>query len=199
MMHHPSPLFGTRRPDRLDREPAESFETVTRAPDVELRICRFDGSFTLYARAVGAATWNLQTTYSRLDLPSATQVGVNYQQYGMLVIEAKDKVNTAHAMLPEGQLKTELDAAMDAYTDAAQAWSIKFREFSTYLYAGEEPGKTLIPKYALKTFEHKRSVLNASGNIIRIDDQASLPDAALPLIWAAANMHVDRASSLLNQ
>ncbi|PYS93971.1 MAG: hypothetical protein DMF64_03000 [Acidobacteria bacterium] len=132
-------------------------------------------------------------------IQAATQVGVNYQQYGMLVIEAKDKVNTAHAMLPEGQLKTELDAAMDAYTDAAQAWSIKFREFSTYLYAGEEPGKTLIPKYALKTFEHKRSVLNASGNIIRIDDQASLPDAALPLIWAAANMHVDRASSLLNQ
>jgi hypothetical protein len=132
-------------------------------------------------------------------IQAATQVGVNYQQYGMLVIEAKDKVNTAHAMLPEGQLKTELDAAMDAYTDAAQAWSIKFREFSTYLYAGEEPGKTLIPKYALQTFEHKRSVLNASGNIIRIDDQASLPDAALPHIWAAANTHVDRASSLLNQ
>src|SRR5438046_598475 len=61
---------------------------------------------------------------------AATQVGVNYQQYGMLVIEAKDKVNNANATLPDGDLKNKLNAAMEAYTDAGQAWGAKVSNLS---------------------------------------------------------------------
>src|SRR3954470_23947495 len=51
-------------------------------------------------------------------LAAATQVGVNYQQYGMLVIEAQAQVNDALAVLPEAELKTEMNAAMEGYADA---------------------------------------------------------------------------------
>ena len=49
---------------------------------------------------------------------AATQVGVNYQTYGQLLIEAKAKVNDAMKSLPDGELKTEISGAMDSYADA---------------------------------------------------------------------------------
>ena len=52
-------------------------------------------------------------------LQAATQVGVNYQTYGQLLIEAKAKVNEAVKSLPDGELKTEMSEAMDSYADAA--------------------------------------------------------------------------------
>ena len=82
-------------------------------------------------------------------IEAATQVGVNYQQYGMLLIEAKDKVNNANAALPASELKRELNAAIDAYADAGQVWSAKISDRN--LKPDTEPGATLIRKYNLKT------------------------------------------------
>ncbi len=56
-------------------------------------------------------------------LQAATQVGVNYQTYGQLLIEAKAKVNEAVKSLPDGELKTEMSGAMDSYADAATVWA----------------------------------------------------------------------------
>jgi hypothetical protein len=53
-------------------------------------------------------------------IQAGTQVGINYQEYGRLLIEAKAKVNDALPSLAEGKLKEELSGAMDAYADAAQ-------------------------------------------------------------------------------
>lgn len=53
-------------------------------------------------------------------LQAATQVGVNYQTYGQLLIEAKAKVNDAVKSLPEGELKTEISGAMDSYATRPQ-------------------------------------------------------------------------------
>lgn len=119
-------------------------------------------------------------------LGAATQVGVNYQQYGSLVIDAQAEVNGALAVLPDGELKKEMNAAMEAYADASQVWSKKIAERG--IYQDEEPGKTVIPKYSLKTEK------TFPGELIKTD-----PDDALQAIWAAARLHLDKASSLFQK
>jgi hypothetical protein len=118
-------------------------------------------------------------------LGAATQVGVNYQQYGSLVIDAQAQVNDALAVLPEGELKKEMNAAMEAYADAGQVWSKKIADRG--IYSDSEPGMTLIPKYSLRTEK-------AYSGSMRAD-----PDDALQTIWGAARRHLDKASSLLQQ
>ena len=70
---------------------------------------------------------------------------MTYQEYGPLLIEARDRVNAASRVLPDCPLKKEFEAAMEAYTDANSAWGAKVegRRLFTHL----EPGMTLIPKY----------------------------------------------------
>jgi len=99
---------------------------------------------------------------------AATQVGVNYQQYGQLLIEAKDKTNAASRVLSDGLVKTEIRATMDAYADAGTLWEEKIRSRNDYLTIIEEPGRTLIPKYSLKT-----------------DDM----NKAIQMIWLNADLH----------
>src|ERR1044072_8805055 len=55
-------------------------------------------------------------------IEAATQVGVNYQLYGQMVIEAKAQVNEVAAKLPDGELKSELISSIDAYAEAGEAW-----------------------------------------------------------------------------
>src|ERR1700759_4072160 len=61
-------------------------------------------------------------------LNAATEIGVNYQNYQPLLIEAKTQVNEAESVLPDGEVKSELNAAMDAYADAGDAWEAFIRE-----------------------------------------------------------------------
>jgi ABC-type uncharacterized transport system YnjBCD substrate-binding protein len=61
----------------------------------------------------------------------ATEVGVTYQQYGQLVIEAKTKVDLATSQLSDikqdADLKSNLNAAVIAYSLGTQAWSGKIQ------------------------------------------------------------------------
>lgn len=82
-------------------------------------------------------------------LGAATQVGVNYQLYGSLVIDAQAQVNEALAILPDGELKKEMNAAMEAYADAGQIWGAKIRSGSGEIHSEFGPGATIIPKYSL--------------------------------------------------
>lgn len=121
---------------------------------------------------------------------AATEVGVNYQQYGMLVIDAKDKVNNANSVLPEGELKTRLNAAVDAYTDANQAWGTKVSS-SIGLKPDTEPGATLMRKYNLKP--HSMS----SGN--KLLAEWIDPDETMQAAWGAAATHLLAVQKLLDQ
>lgn len=80
---------------------------------------------------------------------AATQVGVNYQQYGSLVIDAQVAVNEAIRVLPEGELNREINAAIDAYVDAGQIWNAKIQSSTDELDTYSVSGKTLIRKYSL--------------------------------------------------
>ena len=86
-------------------------------------------------------------------IQAGTQVGINYQEYGRLLIQAKAKVNDAAQSLPEGGLKTEITGAMDSYADASTIWGIKIKIQN--LRADSEPGKTLMGDMP---FQLKRSL-----------------------------------------
>jgi len=57
-------------------------------------------------------------------IQAATQVGINFSEYGKLVVEAKAAVNDALPILKEPSLKQALQGAMEAYADALTAWNL---------------------------------------------------------------------------
>lgn len=114
-------------------------------------------------------------------LHAATEVGVNYQQYGMLVIEAKDKVNNANAALPDGELENRLNAAMDAYAYAGKAWQAKIS--SDMLTPNTEPGATFVGTYGLKP--RKLWPDDPKSTVMYLDK-----DEAMQAAWGAAMGHL---------
>jgi hypothetical protein len=109
-------------------------------------------------------------------IKASTQVGVNFQQYSELLIEAKAKANEATSKHADPYLIRELNASMEAYNDAAKVWSIKIRgEGRLFLYESSEPGKTLIPKYSIPAV----SVANGESRVYGID-------SSLQIIWKEA-------------
>ncbi len=118
-------------------------------------------------------------------IEAAVQVGVNFQQYGQLLIEAKSQVNEASAKLPDGELKRELNEAMEAYVDAGRVWNNKIQGYM--ILADSEPGKTVIPKYSLRTTTESRGRQEANA------------DEAIQVIWRVAKEHLERAAALIQK
>jgi hypothetical protein len=88
--------------------------------------------------------------------------------------------------LPDGELKTELDATVDVYTDAIITWSdadIQGYWWSTASW----PGKTLIPKYSLP------SIYDAELHQYRTHADGG----TRAIIWSYAAAHIEAASKLL--
>lgn len=112
---------------------------------------------------------------------AATEVGVNYNNYGQLLIDAKAAVNEATRILPDGELKTELNAAMDGYADAAQVWGFKIQN-NGFFYERGEP-KPITDKYNFRD---------------KIDSYGfTWGETVLQIIWAATKLHLDKVESLL--
>lgn len=124
------------------------------------------------------------------------------------MIEAKAAVNDAIPSLPDSELKTELQAAMDAYVDAGEGWAnskaenmpllgrrriVRLKDFET----GNTIGQRLKEKYNIKTFmedlyEGKTDSMKVAGS----DVDFLLEDEMLNVIWGEAEKHVNRASEL---
>jgi hypothetical protein len=118
-------------------------------------------------------------------ISASTQVGVNYQQYGVLVIDAQAQVNEALAVLPDGELKNEMNATMESYSDSLQVWGAKIKSGTGEIHTELNPGTVIIPKYSLPTTDSGMLGKSIKG------------DQALQIIWGVANKHLDRASILL--
>jgi len=58
-------------------------------------------------------------------IQAAVQAGVTFPKYSELVIDAKAAMNEAERLLPRGELLTNLDVAMQAYSDASTVWNHK--------------------------------------------------------------------------
>jgi hypothetical protein len=84
---------------------------------------------------------------------AATEVGVSYQQYGIILIDAKAKVNEASSKITDDSLKKLLNEPMDAYADAQMFWGYKIKDTSVSAKGILPDGrdiKTLISKYKIK-------------------------------------------------
>ena len=113
-------------------------------------------------------------------LEAATQVGVDYKQYGLLLIDAQAEVNEALTALPE-----EIRAAMDSFVDANKAWTEKLN--NRRLSLEQEPGKTLIKKYNFRTG-------TSPNGLVVFDDEKTVEP-----IWAVAITHVQKVADFLGQ
>lgn len=68
---------------------------------------------------------------SKID--ASVQVGVDRRTYGLLVIDAKAKVNAAIRILPDGKLKTDLDFAMYNFEEANNYWNRHGDKITEYM------------------------------------------------------------------
>ncbi len=105
-------------------------------------------------------------------------------QYAALLAEARAVVDEAFATMPDGEIKTSLAKAIEAFTDAGQAWGAAMNIGVIPLAA--EPGATLMKKYSIKP------AVNALGQEDRL-----LLDAALTAIWAVGSKELDSVAPLL--
>jgi hypothetical protein len=98
---------------------------------------------------------------------AATQVESTYEQYSQLVIEAKSRINQVFSKLPAGEIKSELNAAIDAYADASTILGAQKNLKMLYLSLDFEPGATLIPKYKIQMKQVPNTIVaNMSAGII---------------------------------
>jgi hypothetical protein len=144
-------------------------------------------SVLLTSCAHGPTKETLEAVMALKKIQAATQVGVSYQQYGLLLIEAKAKTNEATAALPDGALKTDLTTTMDSYADAGTVWGIKIQRYSLH-DDGSEPDKSLIAKYQIPVAPDKYTKRFA----VDADD-------ALQIIWRRADTHLAEVSKLVGQ
>lgn len=114
---------------------------------------------------------------------AATEVGVNFKEYGSLVIEAKAKVNKASLVLKDIEIKNELERAMEGYADALTAWGEHVEFGTNMLILPEEPYNRLVKKYSLP--------VQGGGGFPSINR-----DISLNLIWAIAGKHLSKAMEL---
>ena len=80
-------------------------------------------------------------------IDAAIQVGVNYQQYGMLLINAKASVNEAERVIKDKSIRDLLDQTMDCYVDAAKIWSFKISSPSLVVIKPEYSESAIATKY----------------------------------------------------
>jgi hypothetical protein len=140
--------------------------------------------------AAGRTTENIDQALRALrKLAGATEVGVNYQQYSALVIDAKAAVDEALATVTNEDLKSELKSSMDAYVDAGHIWddmvnipSSRGRVVLVTSAGPNEPIWSIHKKYAAPV-PPGTSVI--SGEELR------------STVWAAARQHLDKASALV--
>ena len=128
---------------------------------------------------------NASKAYTALHkLSDAARIGLPSVQYASLLIEVRPVIDESLSALPEGGLKTDIAAAMDAYVDAGQAWNLGGR--MGFLPIATEPGATLMKKYGIKP------AVNALGQ----EDRLLLNDT-LGAIWATAGGLMNNIASVL--
>lgn len=110
---------------------------------------------------------------------TAVRVGLSFEQYNNLVIDAKVKTDKAIRVLPEGELKSDLNATAESYVDAVRVWSKGIRGEKFDLRG---PDGTLLSKYSIH--------VDTSGRII---DQKE----ALNNVWRTADYRLTNVEKLL--
>lgn len=134
----------------------------------------------LTAREVAAARGALR---SLRRLAAAESVAPDYDEYGKLLLDVKGEVDDYLSDLSPGEVREEIELALEAYTDLRVAWNTT-RGFLALPAALYQPQRTLIAKYGIPiVMRGEVSVMDSEG--------------AISVIFKAAREHIDRASASL--
>ena len=113
------------------------------------------------------------------------------QEYNRRVVDTKADIDEKLAVIPEGELKSEIRLAMQAYVDANTIWST---EAATDFMNGRvvlmdfEPVRSILAKYNVPP-EYNGQRIGSS----RLADQKK----ALSIIYQDASIHLEKATDLL--
>ncbi len=166
-------------------------------------------AFCLLTAACGLSA-KQQAANDALDalgkIQAALKVKVLYPDYSRLVIEAQAKVDKASSLLPNGELKTELSATMDAYKDAKWAWEIS-RQVPSPAFGDRDSFILAAESQDLKTLSFDRRSGNRAKELMKKYSVTSGKESDMDLIlistddllqaaWRAAHTHLERAKSL---
>jgi hypothetical protein len=124
-------------------------------------------------------------------LKSAVDVGVLFERYGELLIDARAAADRALPSMPEGEAKSELSAAVEAYGDAFQGWDEIRRRGGRYetlgVYADSLSGRLQ------KKYDIPMDNIRTADNPLHVMTR----NAILTPIWRRAARHVERAAELM--
>jgi hypothetical protein len=134
----------------------------------------------LTAREVTAARGALK---SLRRLAAAEAVSPAYDEYGKLLLDVKGDVDDYLSDLSPGEVREEIELALEAYTDLRVAWNAT-RGLLAMPAALYQPQRTLIAKYGIP--------IDVRGDVPLMNSRA-----AVSIIFKAAREHINRASALL--
>ncbi len=115
-------------------------------------------------------------------MAGAAQMGINFQEYSSRIIDVKADVDESVAQLPNGEIKKEINQALQAYIDAKTIWNDSAT--TELVLTQSEPGKSLQRKYKIPE--------TTKGLVAE-------KTVALSTIWSVASKHIERASKVLNE
>lgn len=110
-------------------------------------------------------------------LASATEVGVNYTDYGRVLIEVKAEVDGALPRIQNAELRSDINSAMVEYAYASELWTYFLR--TKGIPTKSDMGRALIERYNIP---------------IKISFFTTLTrDVALPYVWRSAREYYEKA------
>jgi hypothetical protein len=134
----------------------------------------------------------------------ATEVGISFKEYSTRVIDLKSSVEEALIELKDGELKTNMKTALDAYVDASTFWNetLKPDEVAN-MNGGFEK------KFADLKYQFGRSPLNRYPTLRPFQEKYRIPiqkdkdgeeqifrDEGLNVIWTFAKTATEHATQL---
>ena len=135
----------------------------------------------------------------RLD--SATQAGVTRTEYGSRVIDAKAAIDDLLPRISDGELKSEIEAAMREYVSAGDIWQLVYNINVDEIRDGRGAAGTIInvPKWLVETYNLKPddpggSEQTSFGTVHH--PPRYLTNSILSTVWRAAKNHLDKASQM---
>lgn len=149
-----------------------------RRPDVEAESASAGTALTGEQRAAVDAA--LQS-FGKVE--AAAQVGITRARYAELLAEAKAAVNEAERVLPDGELKSNISAAMLAYADAGTVWEWQGLELREKHGHGHIIARYKLP---LQAQTRREKIQKEYGLTVRDDGPSADPEIAIQIIWKTA-------------
>lgn len=156
---------------------------------------------------IGARTDNASSSAVReaikalRKLDSATEAGVSRTEYGTRLIDAKAAVDDLLPRFSDGELKSEIEAAMREYVSAGEVWQLIYRINLDEIRDGRgaagtiiDVPKWLVGKYNLKPDDPGGSEQTSSGTVYH--PPRYLTNSILSAVWRTAKNHLDKAAQL---